>query len=287
MNWSIFATIVVIAIGFGILLTFRNKPITKNSEMNILQAVKTYDEMKAQETENSINFNKIFNPGKRAKSSEALLHEYLHPEIQMAEVQRQKYIGGIIGLTVGIVLFLVIQGQMRAIGLIFPLVGYAAPIFWFNSRRKAMQQTVIDAIPDLLGYLSIFAPSLNVYKAMELIINNAEDDNILYASLRESIQEYRLGRDLYDSLTEKANALGVQEWISCIFTLNEGVRIGKNIKEVIMEIEEDFRNERKLKLEMEASKVTTKLSLISSMMFMPAIYTYTMVPAYLQLFKAL
>lgn len=295
MNWTILISTAVIGFGIAILLTFKNKPISRQSEINILQSLRTVEEIKAQKEEkqnSGLNIETLISNAqnrKKSRTADMLLQEYLHPEIQTAKTNKMKVIGGAVGFVLFMIMMVKLQGNMRILGILFPVLGYALPLFLFNAKRKAMQQTVIDAIPDLLGYLAIFLSKMSLYKTLNLILENIsdEDDNILYASLRESIKEHQLGRGLEESITEKANALGVQEWISCIFTLNEGIRLGKNLQEVIQEIEDDFRNERKLKLEMEASKVTTKLSIISSTMFMPAIYTYTMVPAYLQLFKAL
>ena len=291
MNWPIFITITVIGLSVGILLTFKNKSISRNAETALLQSIQTNEELEVSTTDNSL-LKQIFNNSestKNAGSIERTYQEYIHPELLEAKNKRQKVLGLAVGAVIGIFLFILLSGQAKIVGLFVPLVGYIVPMFISNSKRKKMRQDVIESIPDLLGYMAIFIGGMSLYKTLDLILKHGDPKNetILHVSLRQSIKENQFGMDLFTSLENQAALLGVQEWISCVFTLNEGVRLGKELQTVVLEIEEDFRNERKLKLEMEASKVTTKLSLISSLLFMPSIYTYTMIPAYLQLFKVM
>lgn len=289
MNMTIFIAVIILGLGIGILLTARNKPISRGSESVLLHSIKT-----AEEVNNLYNIQKeegplqkILQNNKKTKSTEELLTEYLNPDKMKENVKKQKMTFLAIGGVIAAVLFVILEGQMKIAGIVVPLVLYVAPEMIFNNKRKQIQQDVINCIPDLLGYMAIFIANMSVYKTMVLILDHIDDDNILYASLRQSVKEHQFGRDLFESLDDQANLLGVQEWMSCVFAMNEGVRLGKDLRTVMLEIEEDYRNERKLRLEMDAAKVTTKLSIISSVLFMPAIYTYTLVPAYMELGKIL
>jgi Flp pilus assembly protein TadB len=298
MNWIIFLAIATIGFSVGALVTFKNRPMSHSVELNIMQSAGALTEapIKTENAGNEFSVAKIISDirtrsasGNNVVSSEAQLHEYLHPETQAAAAKRQKMLGLAVGSVIMAIGMLLLSGTMRMFVIAAPLIGYAVPMFLASSRTKKMRATVVDAIPDLLGYLSIFISSMSLYKCLELILSNvdAQDDNILYASLRQSLKEHQFGRDLFESLEEKAGLLGVEEWSSCVFTLNEGIKLGKDLRAVMMEVEDEYRAERRLKLEMAASQVTTKLSIVSSAMFMPSIYTFTMVPAYMKVFKVL
>lgn len=281
----------MIGLSVGILLTFKNKSLSREAEQNLLQAIQTNEELETEDKKTNplVGLLQKTTNKKTTTDSEKMYQEYIHPELQDQKISQQKVTGLIVGAVIGVILFLVLKGQVKMVGVVFPIIGYAIPLFLASSKRKKMQQSVVDAIPDILGYMAIFIGSMSLYKTLDLILKheNPAAETILHASLRQSIKENQFGMDLFESLENQASILGVQEWTSCVFTLNEGVKLGKDLRTVVLEIEEDYRNERKLKLEMEASKVTTKLSLISSLLFMPSIYTYTMIPAYMQLFKVM
>lgn len=304
MNWTLVVPILVIGILLGIGLTMKKRVVSRRDILDIAESMHGTEQgveivaSQARPVRLKIPFlTKEDEPETmsfKVAQSEVKLHQFLNPEEMQASytVYKQRFalIGLMITLPVAVVAFL--SGQPFGV-LAIPigvLIGWTSPMQMMNGRRKTMEKEVVDIIPDFLGYLSAFVtPEAELVRPIEIILENDEEnaDNILYASIRESLKELKVGGSFYESLQDQANILGVDDWKSVVFTLNQARQIAdRSVVEIIREVEADFREERKLRMEMEAAKVTTKLSLIASTLLVPSIYTFTMAPAYMKLFSS-
>lgn len=302
INWPIIVLIAGLGILLGLALTLRRQVVSGRDVREIVEGMQDADQSQiVEERERPFRLKVPFfskeeedeSLGYRLAKSEMKLQRFLNPDEMKSVYDKYKKRFALVGVAIALPIagFAFVKGQQLGL-LAIPigvLLGWSIPLFMMNSKRAAMEQEVIDLIPDLLGYLSAFVtPEAELVGPIKMILRNDEEhaDNILYASIREALKELKVGGNFYESLTQQANILGVDEWKSVVFTLNQARQVAdRNLVEIIREVESDFREERKLRLEMAASKVTTKLSTISSLLLVPSIYTYTMAPAYMQLFS--
>lgn len=299
INWFMVIGIVVVCFGIGLALTLKRKIINEKDILDMAANMRSSEEAIDYLAKGIVD-NTIWEEDeltttsievKKAKG-DYRLQEFLNKDALEKTYNAKKLKFGGIGLIIGLIGMggLLISGRTGGIiylPLLIPAIGWIMPRFLLSNYTKKIEQEVVDIIPDILGYLSAFTDQeAQIVRPLEMIIENDDEnaDNILYASIREAIRGVGMGGTFYDSLQDHANRLNIDEWKGVVFTLNQARQVaGRDVLDIIKEVEADFRNDRRLLIEAQAAKVANQLSMISNLMLVPSVYIYTMVPAFMML----
>lgn len=233
------------------------------------------------------------------------LGRYLTPSASVAGLQEKLIVAGMPGgMTVtdflglrflaaatlsGIMFALMISRESSGKSLLFAAVAFAIglylPNMWLNSKARARQKAIANALPDTLDMMSICVDAgLGFEAALQKVAFQSEGE--LALEMRRVISEIRVGVSRADALRHLAERTQVQDVASFVAVLVQADRLGIAIRNVLNTQSVQMRILRRQRAEEEAGKAPIKMLIPLAMFIFPAMFIVILGPAVPRILEA-
>jgi tight adherence protein C len=170
-------------------------------------------------------------------------------------------------------------------GIAAVAVGYVAPSFLLDRKVRDRQQSLRNAVPDLLDLLVVCTEAgLSLDASLQRVAREME---IGYPEMAFELKlvnaEIHAGIDRFTALGNLATRTGVEEMMGFVASLGQSVRFGTSIGESLRVYAEEFRDKRRQRAEEEAAKLTVKLLFPLGLCLLPAFIIVTVGAAFFSL----
>jgi tight adherence protein C len=203
---------------------------------------------------------------------------------RVAQFVAAKFVLGIVGLVVGVLLALRMDNLFR--GLVVTIVagflGYRLPTFWIKRRIKARRDSILRALPDALDLLTICVEAgLSRDGAMLEVVNRW--DNALSDEFAIVLAELKMGRGRRDALRGMADRVGLLEVTTFTSAMVQADELGMGIARTLALQAQQLRTKRKQRAEKLAHEAGVKMVVAMGVLIMPALFMIIMSPAVVQI----
>lgn len=158
--------------------------------------------------------------------------------------------------------------------------GFYAPALWLRSRVQARQARIEESFPSALDLLQVAVEAgLGFDAALTRIANEmlpvAPDiaEEFIAATL-----EVQAGRDRRTALLDMADRMGVEEARQFVQVILQSVEYGTSMSAALRTYAQDMRTRRELRAEEKANKLPVQLSVVMSVLLLPALLLITLGP---------
>jgi tight adherence protein C len=167
----------------------------------------------------------------------------------------------------------------------FTVVGFFLPNLLLNSRIRARQRLVLNAMPDALDLLTICVEAgLGFDAAMKKVIEKWNDD--LSLAFARVLQEIQLGKLRREALRDMADRLGIPEMDSFVAAVIQSEQLGVSMSRVLRVQADSMRIKRRQRAEENAQRAPVKMLLPMVFLIFPTIVLILLGPAVLQLIRS-
>ena len=189
----------------------------------------------------------------------------------------------LIGAAFGVLAVVVLMGrQPMALALVYAavafLVGLYAPNFWLQSKARARQKAIGQALPDALDMMSICVDAgLGFEAAIQKVAY--QSNNALSLEMRRVISEIRVGVPRTDALRHLADRTDVPDVASFVGVLVQADRLGIAIRNVLTTQSVQMRIRRRQRAQESAAKAPVKMMIPMVLFIFPALFAVILGPA--------
>jgi tight adherence protein C len=227
---------------------------------------------------------RILPPNQVQTLSRQLMHAGNPMGWRVAQFVAAKFVLGIAGLVVGVLLALRMDNLFR--GLVVTIVagflGYRLPTFWIKRRIKARRDSILRALPDALDLLTICVEAgLSLDGAMLEVVNRW--DNALSDEFAIVLAELKMGRGRRDALRGMADRVGLLEVTTFTSAMVQADELGMGIARTLALQAQQLRTKRKQRAEKLAHEAGVKMVVAMGVLIMPALFMIIMSPAVVQI----
>lgn len=167
----------------------------------------------------------------------------------------------------------------------FTVVGFFLPNLLLNSRIRARQRLVLNAMPDALDLLTICVEAgLGFDAALKKVIEKWNDD--LSLAFARVLQEIQLGKLRREALRDMADRLGIPEMDSFVAAVIQSEQLGVSMARVLRVQADAMRIKRRQRAEENAQRAPVKMLLPMVFLIFPTIVLILLGPAVLQLIRS-
>ncbi len=227
---------------------------------------------------------RLLPPNQVQRISRQLMHAGNPMGWRVAQFVAAKFVLGIAGLIVGVLLTL--RGDSLLRGLVmtvtFGFLGYRLPTFWIKRRIKARRDSILRALPDALDLLTICVEAgLSLDGAMLEVVNRW--DNALSDEFAIVLAELQMGRGRRDALRGMADRVGLLEVTTFTSAMVQADELGMGIARTLSLQAQQLRIKRKQRAEKLAHEAGVKMVVAMGVLIMPALFMIIMSPAVVQI----
>jgi tight adherence protein C len=227
---------------------------------------------------------RILPPNQVQTLSRQLMHAGNPMGWRVAQFVAAKFVLGIVGLVVGVLLALRMDNLFR--GLVVTIVagflGYRLPTFWIKRRIKARRDSILRALPDALDLRTICVEAgLSLDGAMLEVVNRW--DNALSDEFAIVLAELKMGRGRRDALRGMADRVGLLEVTTFTSAMVQADELGMGIARTLALQAQQLRTKRKQRAEKLAHEAGVKMVVAMGVLIMPALFMIIMSPAVVQI----
>jgi tight adherence protein C len=240
----------------------------------------------------AVRLGQALGPGDRARRS-----EYRRKLIQ-AGYQDPRAVTILMGSKVGLALaafclyplygFMVarVLPNMFTISAVLAVVGFFFPDYWLVRRRKARQQAIIEALPDVLDLLMVCVEAgMGFDAAVARIAESVRTPTPLHQEMMRMHLEIRAGRPREEAMRDWAERTGTDEVRRIVTAFTQADRLGTPLGKTLRVHAEAARVERRHRAEARAYLAPLKMIFPTALFLMPAFLLVAMAPALLSLLK--
>lgn len=162
--------------------------------------------------------------------------------------------------------------------LLFPLVGYIAPLAWLSARVRQRQAEILRALPDTLDMFSVCASAgLGFDQAMQRI--SEYFDNPLGEELGRVILEMEVGVSRHNALRNFAERFDVSDLSSFISVVLQSESLGMSIADTLHAQARQMRILRRYRAQEAAQRLPAKMLFPLAFFMLPALFAILLGPA--------
>jgi tight adherence protein C len=164
-------------------------------------------------------------------------------------------------------------------------IGWVAPGYWVDKKRRARQEMIVLGLPDALDMMVVCVEAgLGINASLARVADEfAHSNPILAAEFELVTLETRAGKSSTDALRALAERTGVTEVSSLVAMLVQTERFGTNLADTLRVQADSLRVQRIQRAEELAAKVPLKM-LFPTVIIFVATLLVTIGPGMLQLF---
>jgi len=227
---------------------------------------------------------RILPPSQVQNISRQLMHAGNPMGWRVAQFVVVRFVLGIVGLVVGVLLALRMDNLFRGLVVIiaFSFLGYRAPTFWIKRRIKARRNAILRNLPDALDLLTICVEAgLSLDGAMLEVVNRW--DTALSDEFAIVLAELKMGRGRRDALRGMSDRIGLLEVTTFTSAMVQADELGMGIARTLGLQAQQLRIKRKQRAEKLAHEAGVKMVVAMGVLIMPALFMIIMSPAVVQI----
>ena len=167
--------------------------------------------------------------------------------------------------------------------------GFFMPNLWLQRRAKARQESIVNALPDLLDLLTVCVEGgMSFDAALSRVAEQPEArKSPLHQELLRMIHEMRAGRPRPEALRALADRCGVQEVNAMVSVFIQTDRLGTSMGKTLRVHADSSRIERRHRAEERAYVAPLKMIFPTALFLMPAFMLVAMGPSLLKILAVL
>jgi tight adherence protein B len=157
------------------------------------------------------------------------------------------------------VLGLVIGGGNLVIGLVFMVIGAAAPSMYLRFRRKRRKKRFESALPDTLQLMAgSLAAGLSLAQSVDTIVREGSEP--MTSEFKRVLVETRLGLSLENALQGVADRFQSEDFDWVVMAINIQRQVGGNLAELLNTVAGTMREREYIRRQVAALAAEGKLS---------------------------
>lgn len=190
------------------------------------------------------------------------------------------------GLTIGLILALLSEGRWAWIRpLAWTLLGFKAPEVWLVQRAEARRRKVLSDLPFFLDLLVVCAGAgLNLRRSLEALAGFRSGP--LGSEIRRAVKEMEVGRSPAQALRSLADRTGLPQISAFASMIIQAEAMGTPVARVFAAQAEAARVQSRQRQEARIAVLPTRLTVITILLDLPAIFGLTVLPNVLKFISA-
>jgi tight adherence protein C len=167
--------------------------------------------------------------------------------------------------------------------------GFFLPSLWLWYKTRGRQQAATEAFPDALDMLLVCVEAgLGLDAALNRVASEiAKAHPVLGEELNYTTAELRAGKTRQDALRALAKRVGVDDIKAFVTVLIQSDKYGTSVADALRVYAQDMRAKRMIRAEEKANKLDVKLTGVVVVLTMPAMMTFLLAPALIQVLEVL
>ena len=167
--------------------------------------------------------------------------------------------------------------------------GFLVPNLWLHRRAKARQESIVNALPEVLDLLTVCVEGgMSFDAALARVAEQPESrKSSLHQELLRMIHEMRAGRPRAEALRALSDRCGVQEVNAMVSVFIQTDRLGTSMGKTLRVHADSSRIERRHRAEERAYVAPLKMIFPTALFLMPAFMLVAMGPSLLKIMAVL
>lgn len=155
--------------------------------------------------------------------------------------------------------------------VLFPVLGFFAPVFWLRKSARDRQRQISRDLPDFLDIMSV---TLQAGAALDQAVQQTV--KIVTGPLREELErvyyEMELGVEREEALLRLTKRNSTPELRKLVNSLLQGSRLGVPVSSVFRMQAADMRKLRMEQIKQKAAKASPKVTIFTTLVMAPAVF---------------
>lgn len=220
----------------------------------------------------------VARPGASKRAQERLVRAGLEDTVTPQVFLGWQVVSALCGLYLGIIMGLWAEGRWAWFRPIpWMLLGFKLPDVWLSQRSEVRQRRILADFPFLLDLLVVCASAgLNLRRSLEALAGFRAGP--LAAEVQRAIQEIEVGRSPAQALRSLADRTGLSQISAFVSTVIQAEAMGTPVARTFAAQAEAARTQSRQRLEAQISALPTKLTMVTILFDLPAIFGLTVLP---------
>jgi len=205
-----------------------------------------------------------------------------------------RYILALLPLGLAAALFPILSQNLDVLRLSLLIVGtmvfgFVLPSLWLWYKTRARQRAVTEGFPDALDMLLVCVEAgLGLDAALNRVAAEiGKAHPVLGEELNYTTAELRAGKSRQNALRDLAKRVGVDDVKAFVTVIIQSDKYGTSVADALRVYAADMRAKRMVRAEEKANKLDVKLTGVVVALTMPAMMTFLLAPALIQVLEVL